>query len=73
MRSQRKRSLRWMHRKLQREEGPEYTAEVPLSIFYPIRLEDDGAAGGGSAVEATVLLEGRADGIFLGCDPHERA
>ena len=58
-----------MHRKLQREEGPEYTAEVPLSIFYPIRLEDDGAAGGGSAVEATVLLEGRADGIFLGCDP----
>ena len=47
-----------MHRKLQREEGPEYMAEVPLSISYPIGPD-----------EAEVLLEGRADGIFLGCDP----
>ena len=27
-----------MHRKLQREAGPDYTAEVPLSIYYPIVL-----------------------------------
>jgi len=68
-----------MHRKLQREEGPEYTAEVPLSIYYPIRLpeEDENgdapnpgdAAESASAVEVAVLVEGRADGIFLGSDP----
>ena len=82
-----------MHRKLQREEGPEYTAEVPLSICYPIRLPEEDGAGNGcaapgepaaeeqpaaqagtsgdsaSAVEAAVLIEGRADGIFLGSDP----
>ena len=28
-----------MHRKLQREAGPDYTAEVPLSIYYPITPE----------------------------------
>ena len=49
-----------MHRKLQREEGPEYMAEVPLSVYYPIRVP---------AEQADVLIEGRADGIFLGCDP----
>ena len=54
-----------MHRKLQREEGPEYMAEVPLSILYPIFLSDEE----GEAEMASVLLEGRADGIFEGCDP----
>ena len=53
-----------MHRKLQREEGPEYMAEVPLSILYPILLSEEG-----EAEMASVLLEGRADGIFEGCDP----
>ena len=82
-----------MHRKLQREEGPEYTAEVPLSICYPIRLPEEDETGNGCAApegpaaeeqpaaqagtagkpascgEAAVLIEGRADGIFLGSDP----
>jgi len=51
-----------MHRKLQREAGPDYMAEVPLSVYYP--LPDSGEDG-----DAFVLVEGRADGIFLGCDP----
>ena len=51
-----------MHRKLQREEGPDYMAEVPLSVYYP--LSECGEDG-----DAFVLVEGRADGIFLGCDP----
>ena len=38
-----------MHRKLQREEGPEYTAEVPLSICYPIRLPEEDETGNGCA------------------------
>ena len=69
-----------MHRKLQREEGPDYTAEVPLSIYYPILLRGESESAGDSAEippeaakdmpeTVTVLLEGRADGIFLGCDP----
>ena len=66
-----------MHRKLQREEGPEYMAEVPLSILYPILLSEEGEAemasvlleGREEAEMASVLLEGRADGIFEGCDP----
>ena len=102
-----------MHRKLQREEGPEYMAEVPLSIYYPIRLREKPEAAGqrgdagklaaseelddadevsgvgeaaaaqepsgegetaaeeqsAAAEETALLLEGRADGIFLGCDP----
>ena len=49
-----------MHRKLQREAGPDYTAEVPLSIYYPITPE---------ASDNYVLVEGRADGIFCGVDP----
>lgn len=49
-----------MHRKLQREAGPDYTAEVPLSIYYPIAL---------TGAEACVLVEGRADGVFCGVDP----
>ena len=48
-----------MHRKLQREEGPDYTAEVPLAIYYPIPGEE----------EISVLVEGRADGVFCGVDP----
>lgn len=48
-----------MHRKLQREAGPDYTAEVPLAICYPIMDEE----------EITVWVEGRADGIFCGVDP----
>ena len=74
-----------MHRKLQREEGPDYTAEVPLSICYPIPIgeetgmagEETGMAGdkteAGDQTEAAesaqILLEGRADGIFMGVDP----
>ena len=49
-----------MHRKLQREAGPDYTAEVPLSIYYPVTLMED---------DAYVLVEGRADGVFWGVDP----
>ena len=33
-----------MHRKLQREAGPDYTAEVPLSIYYPIMLPSSDTA-----------------------------
>ena len=74
-----------MHRKLQREEGPEYMAEVPLSIYYPICLQEETAVreereatrdcapseveARVPAEQADVLIEGRADGIFLGCDP----
>ena len=77
-----------MHRKLQREAGPDYTAEVPLSIYYPIVLpssdlasaedkavsdSDDTAPAGDetalTGIEACVLVEGRADGIFCGVDP----
>ena len=57
-----------MHRKLQREEGPEYMAEVPLSIYYPIRVPAEQESRL-PAEQADVLIEGRADGIFLGCDP----
>ena len=49
-----------MHRKLQKEEGPDYMAEVPLSIEYPIALAE---------YEACVLVEGRADGVFCGVNP----
>ena len=45
-----------MHRKLQREEGSEYMAEVPLSILYPILLSEEG-----EAEMASVLLEGREE------------
>ena len=48
-----------MHRRLQREAGPDYTAEVPMAILYPIMDEE----------EITVWVEGRADGIFCGPDP----
>ena len=76
-----------MHRKLQREEGPDYMAEVPLAVYYPIPVgeERQEAADGdergsrgeaaeetaaeGAAGEIAVLVEGRADGIFLGADP----
>ena len=72
-----------MHRKLQREAGPDYMAEVPLSIYYPILPEagveesadidkTEGSGFGAPAAEAGdcfVLVEGRADGIFLGVDP----
>ena len=68
-----------MHRKLQKEEGPEYMAEVPLSIYYPIRFPEEdvnaavaesfGAQPQEMLQGATVFLEGRADGIFSGCDP----
>ena len=68
-----------MHRRLQREEGPDYMAEVPLAVYYPIRIGEDGPGTAGSedsgghpdtaAEETAVLVEGRADGIFLGADP----
>ncbi len=51
-----------MHRKLQRDEGPEYTAEVPLSVCYELQT-------GPAAI--SVIVEGRADGIFRGCDPEK--
>ena len=41
-----------MHRKIQRQAGADYMAEVPLSILY-------------STGKVDVLLEGRADGVFL--------
>ena len=70
-----------MHRKLQREAGPDYTAEVPLSVYYPVllpeepeRSEDSAQSGGdglfmGDTAGCFVLVEGRADGIFCGADP----
>lgn len=44
-----------LHRKIQRRMGPEYQAEVPLSITIPVKR--DGS-------EFDLLLEGRADGII---------
>ena len=56
-----------MHRRLQKEAGPDYQAEVPLSVVLPVR---SGQAGSLTAVPAAeVLLEGRADGLFYGPDP----
>ncbi len=71
-----------MHRKLQREEGPEYTAEVPLSVCYelldcawqPGESQADTAPSGESQAgpaAISVIVEGRADGIFRGCDPEK--
>ena len=49
-----------IHRKLQREAGASYQAEVPLKIYYPIpQMPDD----------ACLLLEGRADGVYEGVNP----
>ncbi len=48
-----------MHRKLQSEEGPEYTPEVPLVYYHPLSRAED----------ACIVLEGRADGIFYGVNP----
>ncbi len=58
-----------MHRKLQKEEGPEYTAEVPLSVCCPIAVSGEDEEARDPADPVTVLVEGRADGIFFGCDP----
>ena len=71
-----------MHRKLQREEGPEYTAEVPLSVCYelqdcarqPGQSQTNTAPSGESQTgpaAISVIVEGRADGIFRGCDPEK--
>ena len=71
-----------MHRKLQREEGPEYTAEVPLSVCYELQdcawqsgeSQADTAPSGESQTgpaAISVIVEGRADGIFRGCDPEK--
>ena len=40
-----------MHRKLQREAGPEYTAEVPLSIYYPVFLPQEKGVEGSAEEE----------------------
>lgn len=44
-----------IHRKLQKQMGPNYTAELPLSITLPITYDD---------VSFDLTVEGRADGII---------
>lgn len=44
-----------IHRKIQKRMGPEYTAEVPLSILVPIVRE---------GMEFSLKIEGRADGVI---------
>ncbi len=44
-----------MHRKLQKQMGANYTAEVPLSITVPVNHED---------ISFELTIEGRADGII---------
>ncbi len=44
-----------MHRKLQKQMGANYTAEVPLSITVPVNRED---------ISFELTIEGRADGII---------
>ncbi|HHV09836.1 MAG TPA: ATP-dependent DNA helicase [Clostridiales bacterium] len=44
-----------MHRKLQKQMGANYTAEVPLSITVPVSRED---------ISFELTVEGRADGII---------
>ncbi len=44
-----------LHRKLQKQMGANYTAEVPLSVTVPILLED---------ISFQLIVEGRADGII---------
>lgn len=44
-----------IHRKIQKQMGSSYTAEVPLSITLPICRED---------IEFLLVVEGRADGII---------
>ncbi len=69
-----------MHRKIQKEAGPDYQAEVSLAVLVPVSLHDVPAEAGeetdtadGPAYDpaetAEVLLEGRADGLFYGPDP----
>jgi DNA excision repair protein ERCC-2 len=45
-----------LHRKLQKQMGMNYTAEVPLSITVPINRED---------IHFELTIEGRADGIII--------
>ena len=44
-----------MHRKLQKQMGANYTAEVPLSITVPVTRED---------ISFELTIEGRADGVI---------
>lgn len=44
-----------IHRKLQKQMGPEYTAEVPLSITIPVHRD---------GIDFELTIEGRADGII---------
>lgn len=44
-----------LHRKLQKQMGSNYSAEVPLSITVPITRED---------ISLNLTVEGRADGII---------
>jgi Rad3-related DNA helicase len=48
-----------LHRKIQKRMGPEYQAEVPLSITIPVKR--DGS-------EFDLVIEGRADGIIKRAD-----
>ena len=50
-----------MHRRLQREEGPDYMAEVPLAVYYPIRIGEGGPEPAGS--EDRDSSETAAEGI----------
>lgn len=54
-----------MHRRLQQAQGEDYQAEVPLQIRYDF----DGLTTGGAGF--SVVVEGRADGIFHGNLPDD--
>ena len=65
-----------MHRKLQKDAGEVYQAEVPLSIAYEIpektgQTPTDSKTVDGAGTSITVLVEGRADGIYCDDDRDE--
>lgn len=57
-----------MHRRLQKAAGADYQAEVPLKTAYTYGKRIEGAAKQ-FFDDATVILEGRADGIYYGAIP----
>ncbi len=51
-----------IHRKIQRQMGPDYTAEVPLNITFPISRD---------GVDFEIYVDGRCDGILINDDVDE--
>ena len=56
-----------VHRRLQEAAGAEYAAEVPLKVTVPVPDDDPFAPG----PAATLVIEGRADGIITGGTEYE--